>query len=232
MRCSRRVGSLSQFDPGNRHSVSDPLDLLAPSVPNVGGLGAGAGAGAAANHHVDPFPYGAPEQQQQHYDPYSHAPMQMPDARDYGGYNNYDLGHEGGYGADGGYGVAAGMGGAAAAGLAGAGAYGASRRHHDDEQRYDEDQNRYTSSHGHGPSSPPQGYPSAAASKQREADMERQRNRQSYDQGVGGSGNRMSHEGPTSEPDRRSAANSTVYQHTDYGSAMDEEEAPAEIPPK
>ena len=196
--------------------MSDPLDLLAPSVPNVAGLG----AGAAASHHVDPFPYGNPEQQQQHYDPYGHAPMHMPDARDYGGYGNYDPSNEGGYG------VAAGMGGAAAAGVAGAGAYGASRD-------YEDEQSRYPSSHGHGPSSPPQQYPSAAAAKQREADMERQRNRLSYDQGAGGSGNRMSAEGPMSDGDRRtSAAPSTVYQHTDYGSAIDEDEGPAEIPPK
>jgi len=212
-----------QFDPGNRHSVSDPLDLLAPSVPNVGGLGPTSAGAASSAPQIDPFPYGSPEQHS--YDPYAHAPMNMPDARDYGGYGGY--GHQ-----DGGYGVAAGLGagaGAAAAG-AGAAAYGAGAgrdRDHD-----------YASSQDHGSQSQ-QHYNQtspAAAAKQREAGMERQRARMSggYDGAAGPSGNRYSHEGPMSDDRRTSTDPSTVYQHTDYGSVPDEdgEEGPSEIPPK
>ena len=130
------------FDPGNRHSVSDPIDLLAPSVPNVGSPTAANAQPGVNSPRVDPFPYGgaaagaagagalagaaagshgshpgSPEQQA--YDPYAAPqPMQFPDARNYmstGGYG----GSYGGGGMDGGYGAAAaggGMAGGAAAG--------------------------------------------------------------------------------------------------------------------
>lgn len=228
--------------------MSDPLDMLAPSVPNVGGVGPTAGP-AGTSPRVDPFPYGSP--QQANYDPYSHAPsMQMPDARDYGGYAPYG-GHEGGYG------VAAGLGGAAA----GAGAYGATSGYGDSEG--------YAPSSSHG--DPSQGYyggdspgvnaagvgagaaagaaaggaSAGAIAKQRESAMERQRQRQSagFDQagygmtpaqGSSGQANRQSVEGPGSDGEgRRTSAAASVYQHTDYGSMPDEEDdGPGEIPPK
>lgn len=211
------------FDPGNRHSMSDPLDLLAPSVPNVGPTAGPAGSAP----RVDPFPYGSPEHS---YDPYSHAPMQMPDARDYGGSYNTFGGHN-----DGGYGVAAGLGGAAGMGAA---AYGAGG--------YDDDgyshSNYTTSDHnaaGIGAGAAAGGASAAAIAKQRESAMERQRQRQSagFDQSgmaAGGSGNRPSTEGRMSDHDRRASTGpSTVYEHTDYGSVPDEEEdGPSEIPPK
>lgn len=209
------------FDPGNRHSVADPIDLLAPSVPNVGNPET---AGLAATHspHVDPFPYGPDSAANQAYDPYSHAPMQMPD------HNNYLGGGYGAYGGgDGGYAVAA-MGGAAA-GAAGAGAYSASQ---------------YSSepSHYGGVTSPPQQQshfpvPTVApgvAAKQREAQAERDRLRNPYGSGP-------SREAATSPDARRTSqlsdgGSQSVYQHTDMTSMPDEEgaeaEGPSEIPPK
>ena len=190
-------------------------------MPNVGGLGPTAAGAAGSAPQIDPFPYGSPAQHS--YDPYAHAPMNMPDARDYGGYEGY--GHQ-----DGGYGVAAGLGAGAAAAGAGAAAYGASAGR---DREYD-----YASSQDHGSQShqPYQQTSPAAAAKQREAGMERQRARMSGGYEAGGpSGNRYSHEGPMMDERRTSTEPSTVYQHTDYGSVPDEEgadEGPSEIPPK
>ena len=215
--------------------MSDPLDILAPSVPNVeedevhGSNVAGLGAHSP---RVEPFPYDnqhVMHDPQAAYDPYSHAPaMHMPEAGDYNGYMNY------GGPVEGGWGVAA----AAGAGTgAGAGVYAASHDHDD----ADYTSRGYTSSHGH--SQPGQGYSSppqtAALAKQREAAMERQRNRQSsygYEgPQAGGSGVRQSLETPMDDR-RTSMSPSTVYQHTDFGSAPDgdeeEDDGPREIPPK
>lgn len=194
--------------------MGDPLDMLAPSMPVIGGVGAGAASSAP---RVDPFPYG--ENEQPHdapYDPYAHAPMQMPDARNYmttggvggnGPYPGYGGGMEGGYG------VAA----------AGAAAYGA--------------HNRIPSQNDHGynaPSSSSASAPSsAAAAKQREAQNERNRLRTSGQYGPSGSGEGYDPESPPLSDRRVSADPSdtgrSVYQHTDMGSAPDEA---AEIPPK
>lgn len=221
------------FDPGNRHSLADPIDLLAPAVPNVGNPDAG------MDSHVDPFPshYGNVSPQQA-YDPYSHAPMQMPDAHNYLGGSGYGTGYGNG---DGGYGVAAAMGGAALGGAAagaGAGAYSASQ--------YSSEPSHY----GGGPTSPSQSQPHhfggavpalapmvapGVAAKQREAQAERDRLRS------GGSGAGYNSSGPsrdaTGSDNRRTSQMSdgggqSVYQHTDMGSAPDEEEQPRqEIPP-
>ena len=190
------------FDPGNRHSVHDPIDLLAPAVPNVGSPTSGTGPGVNSPR-VDPFPYGgaaagaaagvaaahhpgSPEQQP--YGPYAqnpHPSMQFPDARNYmvgGGNGGY------GYGGatDGGYGAAAG--GAAADGY-GEGEY---------DQRYAPSQSA-SSNYSHpsqalsprgagagGQNVPPvpplagsAGMSAAALAKQREATVERERLRQS-----------------------------------------------------
>jgi len=210
------------------------------------------GSGAAAGHvrgntaatDVDPFPYdpsaghGANSYA---YDPYNNpASMQMPDARNYapggvgaGGYPSYG-------GGDGGYGVAAALGaGAAGVGAAGYGAHQA--QSNTDYSHYS------TSDGGHGaPTSPPM---TAAQMKQREAAQERARNRMSPQYGnygaqpygygeAGGSGGSPEEQDPANRRQSQaiSEGRSTVYQHTDYGSAHDgtEEvaEPPAEIPPK
>jgi len=233
----------TQFDP--RHSTHDPLDLLAPSVPDMGsGAAAGHVRGNTAATDVDPFPYdpsaghGANSYA---YDPYNNpASMQMPDARNYapggvgaGGYPSYG-------GGDGGYGVAAALGaGAAGVGAAGYGAHQA--QSNTDYSHYS------TSDGGHGaPTSPPM---TAAQMKQREAAQERARNRMSPQYGnygaqpygygeAGGSGGSPEEQDPANRRQSQaiSEGRSTVYQHTDYGSAHDgtEEvaEPPAEIPPK
>jgi hypothetical protein len=138
--------------------------------------------------------------------------MRMPDARDY-------MGPGGSYpyaqGGDGGYGVAP-----AGAG-AGAAAYGAR------EYANEGGPPQSTSSQGHG--SP------VAAAKQREAQMETQRLRLSHQYAEsGGSGGRAEElsGSPPLMDDRRTSG---VYQHTDMGSVPDpeeEEERPAEVPPK
>ncbi|EIW69053.1 hypothetical protein TREMEDRAFT_74010 [Tremella mesenterica DSM 1558] len=205
------------FDP-TRHSTADPLDLLDPSVPDMAVAGQGA--------RVDPFPYqpnplpsnetggwGAPETTNMVYDPYSHAPMQMPDARDYmTGYGN---------GLDGGYGVAAGV-------AAGAGAgYGAAVA---GEHR------RTSSGHSiHSPVSQSSGPSSAALAKQREAQAERQRLHMTTYDTPGGSG--TAETGPDGVNRRASQAlsegRSTVYQHTDMASMPDDDEGgQSEIPPE
>ena len=281
------------FDPTNRHSVHDPIDLLAPAVPNVGSPTSASGPGVNSPR-VDPFPYGgaaagvgaagvagaaaaahhhgSPEQQQ--YDPYAanpHPSMQFPDARNYmvnagsGGY---------GYGgaADGGYGAAAGMAGGAAAGGAAAG-YGAGEF----DQRYAPSQSApstysrttepFSPPHGAGagvggqnvPPVPPlaggAGMSAAALAKQREAAVDRERLRQSAGfptspsasptAGVGGAtaggsglaaaaASRTSVDGRTDDDMARSSSGA-VYQHTDYGSVPEVEDAedqgPSEIPP-
>jgi len=211
------------FDPANRHSVHDPIDLLAPAVPAVGNASDQGAAGPGPR--VDPFPYaGAPTQSgQANYDPYSHAPMQMPDARNYlsGGQGSYP-GYGQGLGAEGGYGAAAALGAGAGAGGAAAGAYAASRYSTSDDQ----------STPGTASVNPPN---SAAAAKQREAAAERQRLRVSdgYAAPPGGSSPPVS-DGP--DGNRRMSGSegpSTVYQHTDLGSVLDEGdmEGPTEIPP-
>lgn len=198
------------FDPGNRHSVSDPLDLLAPSVPDVGGGGSGGGAAGHGGSapQVDPFPYGGNPANSAAYDPYSHAPMQMPDAQQYaaqGAHNPYG-GYTGGSG-EGGYGAAAAygaLGGAAGIG-AGAAAYDHSR-HGDYRSETGHSTSTYTSPYpDHSPTSSPHpsqggfggaGYGAgaagaalspAAAAKQREAAAERERQRMRMSQMHGGS---------------------------------------------
>jgi hypothetical protein len=217
--------------------VNDPLDLLAPSVPNVNPGPAGTGGPAP---RVDPFPYGGSPNSNM-YDPYAHAPssMQMPNANDYlsnptmGGSGPYPAfgGGEtgvGGGGGGGGYGAAAlGMGAAGA----GAGAYAAASHSHTSHDQ---------SSQG-GYNNGPSGYPSPAGNaKQREAAAERQRLRASNNvSGSGGPSGYVSGEGsgsaggapsPPMSDDRRQSG---IYQHTDMGSAPEEEEEPGqEIPPK
>ena len=226
----------TQFDPGNRHSVSDPIDLLNPSAPTVGGVGTTAVGASGSAPRVDPFPFqngpGSPEQAR--HDPFAHAPMQMPDPNDYTGYgSSYAQNMEGGYG------VAAEMGaGAVGAGAVGAGAYAAGHDHDDQSHQgggYGDPRS------GSGNSPPLPSLSSAAAAKHREVAAERQRLRMSagYDQQpqAGGSGNRpTSWEGRSSTGDETTngGAGSTVYQHTDYASIPEDEtqEAPAEIPPK
>ena len=207
------------------------------------------GSGAAAGHvggntaatNVDPFPYdpSAGAGNSYAYDPYAGQPsMDMPDARNYtagaGGYPSYG-------GGEGGYGAAAALG-AGAAGVGAAG-YAAGRGYN---PQSNTDYSQYsTSDGGHGQTSPPM---TAAQAKQREAANERARNRMSPQYGnyggqqpyghgeAGGSGS------PEEDPANRrqsqaySEGRSTVYQHTDYGSAHDGTEeiadAPPEIPPK
>ena len=210
------------------------------------------GSGAAAGHFggntaaadVDPFPYdpsaghGANSYA---YDPYNNpTSMQMPDARNYapggaGGYPSYG-------GGDGGYGVAAALGaGAAGVGAAGYGAHQA--QSNTDYSHYS------TSDGGHGAQTSPPPPITAAQMKQREAAQERARNRMSPQYGnygaqpygygeAGGSGGSPEEQDPANRRQSQaiSEGRSTVYQHTDYGSAHDgtEEvaEPPAEIPPK
>lgn len=231
----------NQFDP--RHSTHDPLDLIDPSVPDMGsGAAAGHGGSGTAASAVDPFPYDPSGGNSYAYDPYSQQPsMEMPDARNYapgaGGYPSY--------GGDGGYGAAAALGaGAAGAGVAG---YGAGRGYN---QQSNTDYSSYSTSdtgHGGAPTSPPM---TAAQAKQREAANERARNRQSpqwgsysghghqnYGYGEPAAGGSGSPEESDPATRRQSQAFSDgVYQHTDYGSAQDgpeeELEPPAEIPPK
>lgn len=199
------------------------------------GAGAAAGGAGAASSTVDPYPYN-PSGGHYSYDPYNNQPsMEMPDAR------NYAPGTGGGYpayGNDGGYGVAAALG----AGAAGAGAYGASRGYQPGPGygQSNTDYSQYsTSDQGHNTSPPPP--MTAAQMKQREAANERARNRQSYNGQQGYGQNYGDHAGGSGSPEedpanrRQSQALSDgVYQHTDYGSAQgaEEEEAPAEIPPK
>ncbi|WWC68829.1 uncharacterized protein I206_102764 [Kwoniella pini CBS 10737] len=217
------------FDPA-RHSVNDPIDLISPSVPNVGGTGAAVGA-SATSPRVDPYTY-ASSGGDESYDPYAHAPpMQMPDARDYmqnsighGGYNPYGSGMEGGYGVA----AAAGAGAGAAAG-----AYGSTSPQQQYSPSYE---NHY------GQPQQTQNMSTAAMSKQREAAHERYQNRLSG--GYGGPQAQASGSGGQSgvplSPDpsdggRRESANGSVYQHTDMGSLPnegDEQEEIAEIPPK
>jgi len=198
------------FDPGNRHSVNDPLDLLAPSVPNVN---------PGSSPHVDPFPYGGSPNQNM-YDPYAHAPMQMPNANDY--LANTGMGGNGPYptfgSGEGGYGAAA-LGGAA---LGAGGAYAASHDSHSQGQGYQ-------TSEGYPPTSPPPGN-----AKQREAAMERQRNRMSGAPGPSGFTpmSEGSGGGASSPPTEDGRRQSGIYQHTDMTSVPDEEEETAEeIPP-
>jgi hypothetical protein len=233
----------SQFDP--RHSTHDPLDLLAPSVPDMGsGAAAGHVGGNTAATDVDPFPYDPSAGHGGNsyaYDPYSgQQSMEMPDARNYapgaGGYPSYG-------GGDGGYGVAAALG-AGAAGVGAAG-YGAGRGY---QAQSNTDYSHYsTSDGGHAaPTSPPM---TAAQAKQREAANERTRNRMSPQYGnygaqpygygeAGGSGGSPEEQDPANrrQSQAMSEGRSTVYQHTDYGSAHDGTEEvvdpPAEIPPK
>jgi hypothetical protein len=202
------------------------------------GTAAGVGAGAgAASSTVDPYPYD-PSGGQYSYDPYSAQPsMEMPDARNYapGGGSGYPS-----YAAEGGYGAAAALG----AGAAGAGAYGAGRGYQPGPGHSNTDYSQYsTSDQGHQPTSPPM---TAAQAKQREAANERARNRQSsqygsyngqHGYGYNGEGAGASGSPEESDPANRrqsQALSDGVYQHTDYGSAqgVEEEVAPAEIPPK
>lgn len=108
------------FDPHHsaRHSQADPLEHMAPSPPSVSVPGDGT--------VVDPYPYEASHGGYDNaaYDPYTqHAQsqMQMPDARDYMGYN-----YDSPYAAASYAGVGAGAG--AAAGL-GAGSAAAAAKH-------------------------------------------------------------------------------------------------------
>jgi hypothetical protein len=84
-------------------------------VPDVAPVGP-----SGQQPQIDPFPYEqstSPPHSEAGYgnfDPYSHAPMQMPDARNYMASGGYP-----GYGMEGGYGVAAAGAGAGAAGVAG-----------------------------------------------------------------------------------------------------------------
>lgn len=104
------------FDPhmNTRHSAADPLDLIAPTVPVVGG-----------EDHVEPFTYdgGYSHSGEHHdggYDAYGQQQQQhlsMPDHRDYMGYN----GHTDNPYAAGAY--AAGVGAAGAAGIGAGAAY-------------------------------------------------------------------------------------------------------------
>lgn len=208
-------------------------------MPDMGSGHAGHGGGA----DVDPFPYDT-HGPQHTYDPYSgHQSMEMPDARNYApaGGNGYPS-----YATEGGYGAAAAMGGAAA-GAAGAGAYGASRGYQPGPGAHSNtDYSQYsTSDQGHGspnPNSPPPVPMTAAQAKQREAAAERARNRQSPQYGssypAGGSGSPEDEMGARrqSQGAMSDGRGSTVYQHTDFGSAPDEGEEeldqPAEIPPK
>ncbi|WVF66895.1 hypothetical protein IAT40_001638 [Kwoniella sp. CBS 6097] len=230
------------FDPTRaaRHSVNDPIDLISPSVPAVGGA-------AATSPRVDPYPFESNQNAVagggEEYDPYAHAPpMRMPDARDYmggGGYGPYGSAYEGGYG------VAHTAAGAAAGGAAAA-AYGQTSPSQGYSASYD----------GHGsPStnaSPQVNMSQAALAKQREAASERYNNRMSAGfggpsgSGAVGAGAGAGAAGaqevmgspPSSEAGRRESAISegraSVYQHTDMGSMPDgsEEEGLAEIPPK
>ncbi|WWC87682.1 uncharacterized protein L201_002573 [Kwoniella dendrophila CBS 6074] len=224
------------FDPTNaaRHSVNDPIDLISPSVPNVGGA-------ASTSPRVDPYPYSNSGGETE-YDPYAHAPaMQMPDARDYmqntvssGGYNPYGSGLEGGYG------VAAATGAAVGAG-AGAAAYGStSPRQQHYQSSYDgHSNNGYGQAQGQ-----PQNMSTAAMAKQREAANERYQNRMSGGYGgpiasASGSGSGANNQVTSPDPSesgRRTSANGSVYQHTDMGSMpepdADAQEDLAEIPPK
>jgi len=138
--------------------------------------------------------------------------MHMPDARDYlatgGPYPTY------GPSADAGY--------AAAAGGAGVAAYGLSDNSTSDNQTQ-------SSTHNHNTNA---GLNRAAMAKQREAMADRQRLRLSSPYAeAGGSGVRPESQGSPPLSDGRPA--SGVYQHTDMGSMQgEEEEGPAEIPPK
>lgn len=118
-----------------------------------------------------------------------------------------------GQGTESGYGVAA---------VGGAAAYGVRDRRSSDGQP--------GSSQGHSTLSP------AAAAKQMESQMERQRLRMSqpYPQTSGPSGQQggESASSPLDDGRRSSVPTASVYQHTDMGSAGDEEEGPSEIPPK
>lgn len=212
------------FDPSRvaRHSVNDPMDLLSPSVAAAGG----AAASGNSAPRVDPFPFQNPSSPEDlPYDPYSHAPMRMPDARDYmdGAYDPYG-------GMEGGYGVAA------AAGAAGAGIGARSAADH-----YNHGESAYSSSDYPSSSMSPTQSSSAALAKQREAAAERRTSRTSSGYNMPtGSGN-----GPqevigspaASESGGRresgiSEGRTSVYQHTDMGSMPDEEEEQLdEVPP-
>ncbi|KAL0242253.1 hypothetical protein I308_105882 [Cryptococcus tetragattii IND107] len=207
------------FDPSRaaRHSVNDPIDLLSPSVPAVGG----AAASGNSTPRVDPFPFQNPSPENP-FDSYSHTPMHMPDARDYmgGAYDPYG-------GMEGGYGVAA---------AAGIGA-GAAADH------YNYGENAYSSSDYPSTQAPvsPTRSSSAALAKQREAASERRTSRTSSGYNVAtGSGNGPQEVigSPTeSESGGRresgySEGRTSFYQHTDMGSLPDEEEEQLdEIPP-
>ena len=191
-----------QFEPVNRHSVHDPIDLISPTVPNVGGLTPTGEHPNPLSPRVDPFPYGAAaagaagagagaasmgayNNPQAAYDPYGHPTMHMPDA------NDYAVNSGGGYGYgphDGGYGVAAGMGAGAAAVGAGAAGYGASRGYGDPRSPTASAPSQYSaSSTGGNQTSPPPlpalgapaGMSAAALAKQREAANQSQRSRMS-----------------------------------------------------
>jgi hypothetical protein len=218
-------------------------------VPDVAPVGP-----SGQQPQIDPFPYEqstSPPHSEAGYgnfDPYSHAPMQMPDARNYMASGGYP-----GYGMEGGYGVAAAGAGAGAAGVAG---YEAGR-----DRDFQSEYSESTSHTSGGPSGSNSGNGSmapltpAAVAKQREAQAERDRNRMSmtgYGNQPSGSaqgqygqypGESQAPAAPSSPPldgDRRTSAalsdggRSTIYQHTDMGSVPDEgeEEGPSEIPPK
>lgn len=209
-----------QFDPSRaaRHSVNDPMDLLSPSVPAVGG----AAFSGNSTPRVDPFPFqNASSPEDQPYDPISHAPMRMPDARDYmgGAYDPYG-------GMEGGYGLAAGAG-------AGIGAGSAA-------DHYNYGESAHSSSDYPSSVSPTQ--TSAAMAKQREAAAERRTSRTSSGYNVpSGSGNGpqevIGSPAPSETGGRResgiSEGRTSVYQHTDMKSLPDEEEEQLdEIPPE
>lgn len=195
----------AQFDPANRYSRSDPIDLVGTQEPFTHGAGAHGGV-------VEPFPYN-PSSPDPHgtatsmtghssegaYNPRSsYGQMTMPEARNYMPGGNW-----GGYGGDG-YATAAGIGAGAVAGAAGVGAYNAASGYpgrnsygQGDGQNYDY-RSEGTSQSGDNSSYGAAGIGAgigaltpAAVAKQREAAQERERaqghsRQQSWGSGYGG----------------------------------------------